>query len=217
MSLELGGNAPFLAFDDADIDSTVDGAIASKFRDAGQTCACANRIDVQAGVHDSFVEKLAAEARLLKVGNGLAEGVVKEPPIEQAALQKVQRHLEEQFFEPSVVADATADMLCAHEKTFVPLAPVFRFNSEQEAADLANHTGIGLASCFSSRDVGRIFRVAEALEYGMVGINARVIATEHAPFGGTRQSGLGREGSRHGIDDDVEMEFLCIGDIAQKP
>jgi succinate-semialdehyde dehydrogenase/glutarate-semialdehyde dehydrogenase len=230
LSLELGGNAPFLVFDDADIESAVEGAIASKYRNAGQTCVCANRIYVQDGVYDAFVEKFAAKAKGLKVGNGFEQGVVQGPLIEPAAIEKVERHvadaiakggkvltgghrLEGQFFEPTVVSEASADMLCAREETFGPFAPVFRFKTEQEGIDAANNTEFGLASYFYSRDVGRIFRVAEALEYGMVGINAGVIATEHVPFGGVKQSGLGREGSHHGIDDYVEIKYLCIGDV----
>ncbi len=234
MSLELGGNAPFIVFDDADLDSAVEGALASKYRNAGQTCVCANRLYVQAGVYDAFVEKFAAKVRTLKVGNGFEAGVTQGPLIEPAAVQKVERHIADavakgarvvvggsqaqtqqsgQFMAPTVLADATADMLCAREETFGPLAPIFKFNTEQEAIDAANHTEFGLASYFYSRDVGRIFRVAEALEYGMVGINAGVIATEHVPFGGVKQSGLGREGSHHGIDDYVELKYLCLGDI----
>ncbi len=230
LALELGGNAPFIVFDDADIDSAVEGAMASKYRNAGQTCVCANRIYVQDGVYDSFVEKFAAKVKALKVGNGFEDGVVQGPLIEDAAVEKVQRHLDDavakggkvvagghklqgQFFEPTVVAGATADMLCAKEETFGPFAPVFRFKTEQEAVDAANNTEFGLASYFYSRDIGRIYRVSEALDYGMVGINAGVIATEHVPFGGVKQSGLGREGSHHGIDEYVEMKYLCIGDI----
>ena len=230
LSLELGGNAPFIVFDDADVDSAVDGAMASKYRNAGQTCVCANRIYVQGGVYDAFVEKFAAKVKALKVGNGFAEGVTTGPLIEDAAIDKVARHvadavakggkllagghkLDGQFFEPTVIGDATADMLCAKEETFGPFAPVFRFKHEQEAIDAANNTEFGLASYFYSRDVGRIFRVAEALEYGMVGINVGVIATEHVPFGGVKQSGLGREGSRHGMEEYLEMKYLCMGDI----
>ena len=230
LALELGGNAPFIVFDDADIDSAVEGAMASKYRNAGQTCVCANRIYVQDGVYDQFVEKFAARVKALKVGNGFEDGVVQGPLIEDAAVEKVQRHvadavakggkvvvggnkLQGQFFEPTVVADATADMLCAREETFGPFAPVFRFKTEQEAIDAANNTEFGLASYFYSRDVGRIFRVSEGLEYGMVGINVGIIATEHVPFGGVKQSGLGREGSSHGIDEYVEMKYLCLGDI----
>jgi succinate-semialdehyde dehydrogenase/glutarate-semialdehyde dehydrogenase len=230
LALELGGNAPFIVFDDADIDSAVEGAIASKYRNAGQTCVCANRIYVQDGVYDEFVQKFAAKVKTLKVGNGFEDGVVQGPLIEDAAVEKVRRHvadavakggkllaggkkLDGQFFEPTVVAEATANMLCATEETFGPFAPVFRFKTEQEAVDAANATIFGLASYFYSRDIGRIFRVSEALEYGMVGINAGVIATEHVPFGGVKQSGLGREGSSHGIDEYVEMKYLCLGDI----
>lgn len=230
LALELGGNAPFIVFDDADVDSAVEGAIASKYRNAGQTCVCANRIYVQEGVYDQFVQKFAAKVKALKVGNGFEEGVAQGPLIEEAAVEKVQRHLEDalakggkvvaggkklkgQFFEPTVVADATGDMLCAKEETFGPFAPVFRFRTEQEAIDAANNTEFGLASYFYSRDVGRIFRVSEALEYGMVGINVGIIATEHVPFGGVKQSGLGREGSRHGMAEYLEMKYLCMGDI----
>ncbi|MDP9892747.1 succinate-semialdehyde dehydrogenase/glutarate-semialdehyde dehydrogenase [Variovorax boronicumulans] len=230
LSLELGGNAPFLVFDDADVDSAVEGAMASKYRNAGQTCVCANRLYVQDGIYDAFVEKFAAKVKALKVGNGFDEGVVQGPLIEEAAIDKVQRHVADaiakggkvlagghkmqgQFFEPTVVAEATADMLCAREETFGPFAPVFRFKTEQDGIDAANNTEFGLASYFYTRDVGRIFRVAEALEYGMVGINAGVIATEHVPFGGVKQSGLGREGSHHGMDDYVEIKYLCLGDI----
>ena len=234
MSLELGGNAPFIVFDDADIDSAVEGAFASKYRNAGQTCVCSNRFYVQEGVYDAFVEKFAAKVRTAKVGNGFEEGVNQGPLIEEAAIEKVQRHVDDavakggrvlvggkrlssllsgQFFEPTVVADATDDMLCAREETFGPFAPVFKFKTEQQAIDAANNTEFGLASYFYSRDVGRIFRVAEALEYGMVGINVGILATEHVPFGGVKQSGLGREGSHHGMDDYVEIKYLCIGDI----
>ena len=230
MSLELGGNAPFIVFNDADVDSAVEGAFASKYRNAGQTCVCSNRLYVQSGVYDEFVAKFAAKVKTAKVGNGFEDGVNQGPLIEEAALEKVQRHVEDavakgarvlaggkrlpgQFFEPTVVADATADMLCAKEETFGPFAPVFKFETEQEAIDAANNTEFGLASYFYSRDIGRIYRVAEALEYGMVGINVGVLATEHVPFGGVKQSGLGREGSHHGMDDYVEIKYLCIGDI----
>ena len=230
LSLELGGNAPFIVFDDADIDSAVEGAIASKYRNAGQTCVCANRLYVQAGVYDAFVEKFAARVAAFKVGNGFDDGVVQGPLIEDAAVDKVQRHVSDavakggrvvtggqklpgQFFQPTVIADAKGDMLCAREETFGPLAPVFKFHTEQEAIDAANNTEFGLASYFYSRDVGRIFRVSEALEYGMVGINVGILATEHVPFGGVKQSGLGREGSHHGMDDYVEIKYLCVGDV----
>ena len=236
MSLELGGNAPFIVFDDADIDSAVEGAFASKYRNAGQTCVCSNRFYVQAGVYDEFVRKFAAKVQTAKVGNGFEDGVNQGPLIEEAALVKVQRHVEDaiakggklltggkrlttlgsgQFFEPTVLANASADMLCATEETFGPFAPVFKFETEQQAIDAANHTEFGLASYFYSRDVGRIFRVGEALEYGMVGVNTGIISTEHVPFGGIKQSGLGREGSHHGMDDYVEIKYLCLGDIQQ--
>ena len=230
LSLELGGNAPFIVFDDADVDSAVDGAMASKYRNAGQTCVCANRLYVQEKVYEEFVQKFAAKVKLLKVGNGFEDGVGQGPLIEQAAVEKVQRHVDDalarggkllagghslggQFFAPTVISEANADMLCAQEETFGPFAPVFRFAMEQEAIDAANNTEFGLASYFYSRDIGRIYRVAEALEYGMVGINVGVIATEHVPFGGIKQSGIGREGSRHGMDEYLEMKYLCIGDI----
>ena len=230
LALELGGNAPFIVFDDADIDSAVEGAMASKYRNAGQTCVCANRIYVQDAVYDEFVQKFSAKVKTLKVGNGFDEGVVQGPLIEDAAIEKVQRHVQDaiakggkvmvgghkldgQFFEPTVISDARADMLCAREETFGPFAPVFRFHKEQEAVDAANNTEFGLASYFYSRDIGRIYRVSEALEYGMVGINIGVIATEHVPFGGVKQSGLGREGSKHGMDEYLEMKYLCLGDI----
>ncbi|MGE4243071.1 NAD-dependent succinate-semialdehyde dehydrogenase [Ramlibacter sp.] len=230
LALELGGNAPFIVFDDADIDSAVEGAIASKYRNAGQTCVCTNRIYVQEGVYDAFVDRFARRVGSLAVGNGFDDGVVQGPLIEPAALDRMERHIADavgkgarlvvggrrmhgQFFEPTVVADATRSMLCAREETFGPLAPVFRFETEAEAIALANDTEFGLASYFYSRDVGRIFRVGEALEYGMVGINTGLISTEHVPFGGVKQSGLGREGSRHGIDEYVEMKYLCIGDV----
>ncbi|MBU6466768.1 MAG: NAD-dependent succinate-semialdehyde dehydrogenase [Burkholderiales bacterium] len=236
MSLELGGNAPFIVFNDADIDSAVEGAFASKYRNAGQTCVCSNRFYVQSGVYDEFVKKFAAKVQTAKVGNGFEDGVNQGPLIEEAALVKVQRHVEDaiakggklltggkrlttlgsgQFFEPTVLANASADMLCATEETFGPFAPVFKFETEQQAIDAANNTEFGLASYFYSRDVGRIFRVGEALEYGMVGVNTGIISTEHVPFGGVKQSGLGREGSHHGMDDYVEIKYLCLGDIQQ--
>jgi succinate-semialdehyde dehydrogenase/glutarate-semialdehyde dehydrogenase len=230
LSLELGGNAPFIVFEDADIDSAVEGAFASKYRNAGQTCVCSNRFYVQEAVYEEFVTKFAAKVATAKVGNGFAEGVNQGPLIEEAALVKVQRHVDDAvakggrvlvggkrlpglFFEPTVVADASADMLCAREETFGPFAPVFKFKTEQEAIAAANNTEFGLASYFYSRDVGRIFRVCEALEYGMVGVNVGIIAAEHVPVGGVKQSGLGREGSHHGIDDYVEIKYVCLGDI----
>ncbi|MEI6600294.1 MAG: NAD-dependent succinate-semialdehyde dehydrogenase [Comamonadaceae bacterium] len=230
LSLELGGNAPFIVFEDADIDSAVEGAFASKYRNAGQTCVCSNRLYVQEAVYEEFVTKFAAKVATAKVGNGFEDGVNQGPLIEEAALVKVQRHVDDAiakggrvlvggkrlpglFFEPTVVADASADMLCAREETFGPFAPVFKFKTEQEAIAAANNTEFGLASYFYSRDVGRIFRVCEALEYGMVGVNVGIIAAEHVPFGGVKQSGLGREGSHHGIDDYVEIKYVCLGDI----
>ncbi|OGB29264.1 MAG: succinate-semialdehyde dehydrogenase (NADP(+)) [Burkholderiales bacterium RIFCSPLOWO2_12_FULL_61_40] len=234
LSLELGGNAPFIVFDDADLDSAVEGAFASKYRNAGQTCVCTNRFYVQAGVYDAFVEKFAAKVKTAKIGNGFEDGVNQGPLIEEAALVKVERHVADalakggrvlvggkrlpnlgsgQFFEPTVVADATPEMLCAKEETFGPFAPVFKFSTEQEAIDAANDTEFGLASYFYTRDMGRIYRVGEALEYGMVGVNVGILATEHVPFGGVKQSGLGREGSHFGMDDYVEVKYLCIGDI----
>lgn len=230
LSLELGGNAPFIVFDDADMDSAVEGAIASKYRNAGQTCVCANRFYVQEGVYADFVTRFTAKVKTLKVGNGFEDGVAQGPLIEEAAVAKVQRHVADaiakggkvetgghaltgQFFAPTVVSGATADMLCAREETFGPFAPVFRFKTEQEAIAAANNTEFGLASYFYSRDIGRIHRVGEALEYGMVGVNVGILATEHVPFGGVKQSGLGREGSHFGMDDYVEIKYLCIGDI----
>lgn len=230
ISLELGGNAPFIVFDDADVDSAVEGALVSKYRNAGQTCVCANRLYVQEGVYDVFVEKLAAKAGSIKVGNGFETGVNQGPMIDAQAMAKVQAHVADavaqgarvvtggqpigdRFYTPTVLADVTSQMLCAREETFGPVAPVFRFKTEAEAIALANATEFGLASYFYSRDVGRIFRVAEALEYGMVGINTGLISTAEVPFGGVKQSGLGREGSRHGIEDYVEMKYLALGDL----
>jgi len=230
MSLELGGNAPFIVFDDADIDSAVEGAMVSKYRNAGQTCVCANRFYVQEGVYDSFVTKLAAKAAAIKVGNGFESGVNQGPMIDDQAITKVEAHVADavakgakvlvgghkvgtRFYEPTVLANATGDMLCAREETFGPVAPVFKFKTEAEAVALANNTEFGLASYFYSRDIGRVFRVGEALEYGMVGVNTGLISTAEVPFGGVKQSGLGREGSHHGIDDYVEMKYLCIADV----
>ncbi len=230
LSLELGGNAPFIVFDDADIDSAIDGAMVSKYRNAGQTCVCANRLYVQSGVYDAFVSKLAAKAATIRVGNGFDAGVQQGPMIDDQAIAKVERHVAdavakgarvvvggqrqgERFFTPTVLADVTSDMLCAREETFGPVAPAFRFETEAEVIELANATEFGLASYFYSRDIGRVFRVGEALEYGMVGINTGLISTAEVPFGGVKQSGLGREGSHHGIDDYVEIKYLCLGDI----
>ncbi len=230
LSLELGGNAPFIVFDDADIDSAVEGAMVSKYRNAGQTCVCANRLYVQDKVYDAFVAKLAEKAKGIKVGNGFESGVNQGPLIDDQAIGKVERHVAdavskgakvvvggtkigERFYTPTVLANVTGDMLCAKEETFGPVAPVFRFKTEAEVIAAANNTEFGLASYFYSRDIGRIFRVGEALEYGMVGINTGLISTAEVPFGGVKQSGLGREGSHHGIDDYVEIKYLCLGDI----
>ena len=232
LSLELGGNAPFIVFDDADIDAAVEGALASKYRNAGQTCVCVNRFYVQEGVYDEFVSKLAERVGAMKTGNGFEPGVAIAALIDDAAVAKVQQHVQDavakggrlvtggaavagRLFAPTVLADAKADMLCAREETFGPVAPVFRFRTEAEAVALANATEFGLASYFYSRDVGRVFRVGEALEYGMVGINTGLISAAEAPFGGVKQSGLGREGSHHGIDDYVEIKYLCLGGIEQ--
>jgi len=230
LSLELGGNAPFIVFDDADIDSAVEGALASKYRNAGQTCVCANRFYVQAGVYDAFVAKFSARVKSMKVGNGFEDGVTQGPLIEDAAVAKVKRHVADalakggkvetggnaltgQFFEPTVISGASADMLCAKEETFGPFAPVFKFHTEQEAIDAANHTEFGLASYFYSRDIGRIYRVAEALEYGMVGINTGLLASAEFPFGGVKQSGFGREGARQGIEEYFDVKFLSVGGL----
>ena len=233
LSLELGGNAPFIVFDDADLDSAAEGALVSKYRNAGQTCVCANRIYVQASVYDAFLEKLAAKVAGLKLGNGFEPGVTVGPLIEEAALVKAETHVADalalgarlitggkrattvgaQFYEPTLLADATPAMLCSREETFGPVAPVFKFQTEADAIALANNTEFGLASYFYSRDIGRIFRVGEALEYGMVGVNTGLISTAEVPFGGVKQSGLGREGGRQGIEDYVEAKYLCLGDI----
>ncbi|MGN6525745.1 MAG: NAD-dependent succinate-semialdehyde dehydrogenase [Burkholderiaceae bacterium] len=230
LSLELGGNAPFLVFDDADIDSAVEGAMISKYRNAGQTCVCANRLYVQDGVYDTFIARLAEKARGIKVGNGFEPGINQGPMIDANAIAKVEAHIEdalakgarvvvggaridERFFTPTVLADVTPEMIVTKEETFGPLAPVVRFKTEAEAIALANATEFGLAAYFYSRDVGRIFRVAEALESGMVGINTGMISVAEVPFGGVKQSGLGREGARQGIEDYVEVKYLCLGDI----
>jgi succinate-semialdehyde dehydrogenase / glutarate-semialdehyde dehydrogenase len=232
LSLELGGNAPFIVFDDADLDAAVEGAIASKYRNAGQTCVCANRIYVQDGVYDSFASKLVEAVRKLKVGNGADDGVTQGPLIEEKAVVKVEEHIADavgkgarlllggkrhdlghSFFQPTVLADVNADMLVAREETFGPLAPLFRFKTDEEAVALANDTEFGLAAYFYSRDIGRIWRVAEGLESGMVGVNTGLISTEIAPFGGVKQSGLGREGSTHGMDDYLVIKYICMGGI----
>jgi succinate-semialdehyde dehydrogenase / glutarate-semialdehyde dehydrogenase len=230
LSLELGGNAPFIVFDDANLDAAVTGAIASKYRNTGQTCVCVNRILVQDSIYDAFAEKLLRAVGRLKVADGFTEGAEQGPLIDMAAVDKVQTHVADAvskgarillggkrhalggtFFEPTVIADVTSDMLVATEETFGPVAPLFRFHSEKEAIEMANNTEFGLASYFYARDIGRIWRVAEALEYGMVGINEGIISTEVAPFGGIKQSGLGREGSRHGIEEYLEIKYLCMG------
>ncbi len=228
-SMELGGNAPFIVFDDADLDAAVEGAMISKYRNNGQTCVCPNRIYVQSGVYDTFAEKLAARVAAMKVGDGFEEGVIAGPLINAAAVDKVEEHIRDAtskgakvaaggkrhalggtFFEPTILTGVTRDMQVAHDETFGPVAPLFRFTDEADVIEQANDTIFGLASYFYSRDLGRVWRVAEALEYGMVGINAGLISTEVAPFGGVKQSGLGREGSRHGIDDYLEMKYLCM-------
>jgi len=232
VSLELGGNAPFIVFDDADLDAAVEGAMASKFRNTGQTCVCANRLLVQDGVYDAFAEKLGKAVAGLKVANGVEPGATQGPLIDMKAVAKVEEHIADaiskgaaiaaggkrhalggSFFEPTVLTGVTPAMAVAREETFGPVAPLFRFKTEAEAITMANDTEFGLAAYFFSRDVGRIFRVAEAVEYGIVGINTGLISTEVAPFGGVKESGIGREGSRHGIDDFVEIKYLCLGGI----
>jgi len=231
-SMELGGNAPFIVFDDADLDAAVDGALASKYRNTGQTCVCANRILVQDKVYDAFAAKLTDKVKAMKVGNGMEPGVVQGPLIDKAAVDKVEEHIADAlgkgaklltggkrhalggtYFEPTVLANVDTTMKVTKEETFGPVAPLFRFKDEKEAIRLANDTEFGLASYFYGRDMGRIWRVAEALEYGMVGINTGLISTEVAPFGGVKESGLGREGSKYGIDDFVEIKYLCMGGI----
>ena len=231
-SMELGGNAPFIVFDDADLDAAVKGAIASKYRNAGQTCVCANRILVQDKVYDAFAGKLADAVAALKVGNGFEQGTVIGPLIDGKAVEKVEQHIADavakgakitlggkrhalggSFFEPTIITGVTPDMAVAREETFGPLAPLFRFKTDAEAVKLANATEFGLAAYFYSRDIGRIFRIAEAQEYGIVGINEGIISTEVAPFGGVKQSGLGREGSKYGIEDYLEVKYLCLGGI----
>ena len=228
-SMELGGNAPFIVFDDADLDLAVEGAMISKFRNNGQTCVCANRIYVQAGVYDAFAAKLSAAVEKLNIGDGLASGITTGPLINMDAVEKVEEHIADvlkgggkiltggkrhalggTFFEPTVVTGVTPAMMVANEETFGPLAPLFKFDTEEEVIRRANDTIFGLASYFYARDVGRITRVQEALEYGMVGVNTGLISNEMAPFGGVKQSGLGREGSHHGIDDYMELKYICL-------
>jgi succinate-semialdehyde dehydrogenase/glutarate-semialdehyde dehydrogenase len=228
LSLELGGNAPFIVFDDADIDAAVAGAIASKFRNAGQTCVCANRFYVQAGVHDAFLDRLAAATTALRVGDGREDGVQIGPLIDDAALAKVDQHIADavdggarvlaggrrlggRYYAPTVLGGVTPDMRVTREETFGPLAPVLRFETEADAIRLANASEYGLAAYFYTRDVGRVWRVAEAIEAGIVGVNTGLISTEVAPFGGIKSSGLGREGSTYGIEDYLEIKYLCLG------
>ncbi|NYZ16998.1 NADP-dependent succinate-semialdehyde dehydrogenase [Azospirillum sp. RWY-5-1] len=233
VSMELGGNAPFIVFDDADLDAAVQGAIASKYRNTGQTCVCANRLLVQDGVYDAFAAKLTEAVEALKIGPGLTtEGAQQGPLIDMAAVEKVEEHIADalakgarvvtggkrhelggSFFQPTILADVTTDMKVAREETFGPLAPLFRFKTEAEAVAMANATEFGLAAYFYSRDIGRVWRVAEGLEYGIVGINEGIISTEVAPFGGMKESGVGREGSKYGIEDYLEMKYLCLGGI----
>jgi succinate-semialdehyde dehydrogenase/glutarate-semialdehyde dehydrogenase len=230
MSLELGGNAPFIVFDDADLDAAVEGAILSKYRNTGQTCVCANRFLVQSTIYDDFAARLARAVDTLKVGPGFDEGVTQGPLINLEALEKVEEHIQDavskgatvlkggrrlgsggNFFAPTVLTGATPDMLVAREETFGPVAPLFRFETESEAVQLANATEFGLAAYFYGRDIGRVWRVAEALEYGIVGINTGLISTEVAPFGGMKESGIGREGSKYGIEEFLEVKYLCMG------
>jgi succinate-semialdehyde dehydrogenase/glutarate-semialdehyde dehydrogenase len=232
VSMELGGNAPFLVFDDADLDAAVEGAIAAKFRNTGQTCVCANRIFVQEGVYDAFADKLANAVAKLKVGDGLKEGMDQGPLIDEAAAEKVEEHISDAvgkgarvavggkrhalggtFFEPTVLTDVKTDMIVTREETFGPVAPLFRFKTEEEVIALANDTEFGLASYFYSRDVGRVWRVAEALESGLVGVNAGVISTVEAPFGGFKESGVGREGSKYGIEDYLQIKYVCMAGV----
>jgi succinate-semialdehyde dehydrogenase / glutarate-semialdehyde dehydrogenase len=232
ISLELGGNAPFLVFDDADLDAAVDGAMISKYRNAGQTCVCANRILVQDKVYDAFAEKLAAKVRALKVGPGTEAGVNIGPLIDERAVTKVEEHIGDAiakgakvlvggkkhalgglFFEPTILTGVNTDMKVTTEETFGPVAPLFRFNTEEEGVAMANDTEFGLAAYFYARDIGRIWRVGEAIESGMVGVNTGLISNEVAPFGGVKQSGIGREGSKYGIEEYLEVKYLCMGGI----
>ena len=232
VSMELGGNAPFIVFNDADLDAAVEGAIASKYRNAGQTCVCANRLYVQSGVYDAFAQKLADAVGQLHVGNGVDAGVTTGPMIDEKAVEKVEEHIADavakgasikmggkrhslghSFFEPTILTNVTQDMAVAKEETFGPLAPLFKFDTEEEVLGYANDTEFGLASYFYSRDIGRIFRVSEALEYGMVGVNTGLISNEIAPFGGVKQSGLGREGSKYGIEDYLVIKYTCLAGL----
>jgi succinate-semialdehyde dehydrogenase / glutarate-semialdehyde dehydrogenase len=230
MGLELGGNAPFIVFDDADLDAAVLGAMASKYRNNGQTCVCANRLYVQAGVYDAFAAKLAVAVGKLKVGNGTEDGVTTGPLINPAAVKKVEEHIADalakggklaaggkamggNFFEPTIITGVTANMAIAREETFGPVAPLFKFSTEAEVIELANNTEFGLACYFYTRDIGRVWRVGEALEYGMIGINEGIISTAEAPFGGFKQSGLGREGSSHGMEEYLEVKYMLMGGL----
>ena len=232
VSLELGGNAPFIVFDDADLDAAVAGAMASKYRNAGQTCVCANRLLVQDGIHDTFAAKMAEAVKGLKVGNGLEDGTQQGPLIDMRAVEKVEEHIADatakgamvvagggrhalggSFFQPTLLTGVTPAMAVAREETFGPVAPLFRFSTEDEAVRMANDTEFGLAAYFYSRDVGRVWRVSEGLEYGIVGVNEGIISNEVAPFGGVKESGIGREGSKYGIDDFIEIKYLCMGGI----
>ena len=232
LSLELGGNAPFIVFDDADLDAAVEGALMSKYRNSGQTCVCANRIYVQAGIYDQFAQKLVARVKQLKVGDGTGDGVEQGPLIDANAVAKVEQHIADAlakggrlaaggarhalggtFFEPTVILDANQQMLVAREESFAPLAPLFRFETEEQVIEMANATEYGLAAYFYTRDLARTWRVGEALEAGMVGINTGMIANEAAPFGGVKQSGMGREGSHYGMDDYLDIKYMCIGGL----
>jgi succinate-semialdehyde dehydrogenase/glutarate-semialdehyde dehydrogenase len=232
VSMELGGNAPFIVFDDADLDAAVEGAMASKYRNAGQTCVCTNRLLVQSGVYDLFAEKLATAVAEMRVGDGMKGDVQQGPLIDEASVLKVEEHISDAvskgarialggkrhalggtFFQPTILCDVTPRMLVAREETFGPVAPIFKFETDQEAIQMANDTEFGLASYFYTRDIGRVWRVAEALEYGMVGINTGLVSTEIAPFGGVKESGIGREGSKYGIEEFIEVKYLCMGGI----
>jgi len=232
VSLELGGNAPFIVFDDADLDAAVEGAIASKYRNTGQTCVCTNRLIVQAGIYDAFVAKLVAAVANMKVGDGLKGEFQQGPLIDMAAVAKVEEHIADalakgarvalggkrhelggSFFQPTILCEVTSKMLVAREETFGPVAPIFRFSTDEEAVRMGNDTEFGLASYFYTRDICRVWRVAEALEYGMVGINTGLVSTEVAPFGGVKESGIGREGSKYGIEEFLEVKYLCMGGI----
>jgi len=232
VSLELGGNAPFIVFDDADLDAAVEGALASKYRNAGQTCVCANRLLVQDGVYDAFAEKLAEAVKSLKVGPGTEEGVNQGPLIDEAALRKVEELVEDAtakgarvvtggrrhelggtFYAPTILCDVSRDMRVTNEEIFGPVAPLYRFHDEEEAVEMANDTPYGLAAYFYARDMGRVVRVSEGLEYGIVGVNKGIISTEVAPFGGVKESGLGREGSHHGVEEFCELKYVLLGGV----